>query len=135
MEAWRTAWRKHICPQFSPDDLGALALALEGWVGICQEQTTDPINTDSNRAQFCVCACPIAILASNKENVSTVGDVEKAFVAAAQAAGSEATHQFTNWFDSTPTETVRQELYAEVMLALGTPCHELPPLAPLELVF
>lgn len=131
MELWRTVWRNGIVPQLDTGTLLALSSALQqDDPRIIQGATTEPPPLMVVQEWECKGACILGFTAM-LEGFTKVGEVENRFAelcgGADRILGSDCRpgtvvvfcRFFNNWFDSHPREMVRQELLAELQLALS----------------
>lgn len=133
MESWQIVWRDGFVPSLSTAGLLALREALlQDDRRLAQGATTTP------PPLFCVqdwpveACCALGFCGWQGDGLTSVGEVEEYFARCCY----EADHRlgepagcrwFLNWFDDTPRDRMREELLAEVELALADR-------APLEVV-
>jgi hypothetical protein len=124
MTAWQKIFREAIAPQLSTRALVALkkALAVDD-PALIQGATTEPPPLSAVQDWPVEAACAVAFAGWQGEGLATVGEVEDFFAricfGADQALGEPAgCRWFLNWFDETPRDHMRQELLAEINLAL-----------------
>lgn len=124
-EAWRQVWREGFVPELSTAALEALR---EGLVSddprLQQGATTTPPPLLSLMDWSVEAACALGYCGWRGEGLRTVGQVEEYFARLCYEADLRlgeptACRHFLNWYDDTPREIVRQELLAEVELALA----------------
>ena len=124
MESWRLVWREGFAPVILTNGLQALRDALE-----CDDLRLTQGSTTTPPPLMCVqdwpveAACALGFCGWQGEEFETVGEVEEFFAKlcfeADQRLGEAAACRwFLNWFDDTPRNEMRQELLAEVQLAL-----------------
>jgi hypothetical protein len=124
MESWRYVWRHGFAPVLTRRGLNALREALES-----DDQRLTQGSTTTPPPLMCVhdwpveATCALGFCGWQGERLRTVGDVEAYFsrcCAEADRRAGElgACRWFLNWFDDTPREQMRNELLAEVKLAL-----------------
>jgi hypothetical protein len=124
-EAWRQVWREGFVPVLSTAALEALR---EGLINddprLQQGATTTPPPLLSLMDWSVEAACALGYCGWQGEGLQTVGQVEEYFARLCYEADLRlgeptACRHFLNWYDDTPREVVRQELLAEVELALA----------------
>lgn len=128
MESWRKVWREGLAPLLSTEGLEALGRALvTDDPRLLQGVTTTPAMLDCalDREQDVLVegACPVGYAGWICDGLETVAEVEEFFAqmcfAIDQRLGEPAACRwFLNWFDETPRNEMRQQLLAEVNLAL-----------------
>jgi hypothetical protein len=124
-EAWRQVWREGFVPVLSTAALEALREGLiSGDPRLQQGATTTPPPLLSLMDWSVEAACALGYCGWQGEGLQTVGQVEEYFARLCYEADLRlgeptACRHFLNWYDDTPREVVRQELLAEVELALA----------------
>jgi len=125
MEKWRQVWREGLVGQFSLPALEALrgALARDD-ERLVQHVTTCPPCMDVFSAAPVECACALGFCGWQGESKTTVGQVQDYFADLCQSADERmgqpgACRHFLVWFDEMPRHLMRQELLAEVTMALN----------------
>lgn len=125
MESWKQAWRA-IVPSLTTAGLNALRQALLNDDGrLVQGRTTHPA-AFSGRPELAMCeqACAVGYTGWQGDGLETVGEVEEYFAIVCFAADAilgetSLVRMFTNWFDETPRQEMRRELFPEVLSALA----------------
>jgi hypothetical protein len=124
LSAWQKVWREGVAPELSTPALLALRDALvNDSPELCQLVTTQPPPMPSWYECDVCAACLIAFAGWQGEGLSTVEQVEEFFARVCDRAnvrlGEEgAVRYLLGWFDLTPRERMRVELFSEVELAL-----------------
>jgi hypothetical protein len=125
IESWRKVFGDAVAPVLNVRGLSVLADALEkDDPALIQSATTLPAPLQAADRLPCEGACLLAYAGWRGKGLKTVGEVECYFACVCQEVdeilGEPAgCRWFLNWFDDTPREQMRQELLAEVKLALA----------------
>ena len=122
---WKKVWREGFVPGLSTGALEALAAGLRADdPRLVQGSTTSPPPLACVEGFDCEAACVLGFCGWRGEGLGTVGEVEEFFARAcfdadARLGEPAACRHFLNWFDDTPRGRMREELLAEVELALA----------------
>ncbi|HEY1189547.1 MAG TPA: hypothetical protein VGE74_18015 [Gemmata sp.] len=125
MESWRLYWRKALAAVLPTTGIESLRDALRSDNPcLVQGSTTVPAPLIATRDERVCGACAIAFCGWQGDALETVGAVEEFFSRICwegdQAFGEPAgCRKFLDWFDDTPRDEVRRELFAEVERTLA----------------
>ncbi len=124
MEKWRRVWREGFVPQLSTEGLQALHKALtQDDPRLLQGTTCYPPLLDALKERAVEATCALGFCAWQGDGVGSVGELDQFFQKICDAADRNfsdpaACRFFLNWYDDTSRAEMRQELLAEVALAL-----------------
>jgi hypothetical protein len=124
MEKWRRVWREGFVPQLSTTSLQSLQQALtEDDPRLLQGTTCYPPLLDELKDEAVQAVCALGFCGWQGEGLNHVGEIDAFFQKLCDAADLNFTDPaacrfFLNWYDDTPRDEMRQELLAEVTLAL-----------------
>jgi len=124
MEKWRRIWREGFAPQLSTAGLQALQKALaDDDPRLLQGTTCYPPLLDPLKDRAVEASCALGFCGWQGDGINSVGQLDEFFQRLCDAADlpfsdPAACRYFLNWYDDTPREQMRQELLAEVTLAL-----------------
>jgi hypothetical protein len=124
MESWRSVWRNGFIPGLKRNHLEVIRDGLKSDdTRITQGSTTMPPPLMCVQDWPVEAACILGFCGWQAEGAKTVGEVEEFFAKACFDADQRleepaACRFFLDWYDNTPRDQMRQELLAEVELAL-----------------
>ncbi len=124
VRAWQTVWRDGIAPSLSTAGLLALGKALrDDDKRLTQQSTTTPPPLMCVQDWPIEAACDIGFCGWYGEGLGTVGEVEAYFARVCyecdQRLGEPAACRwFINWYDETPRDEMRRDLFLEVKAEL-----------------
>jgi hypothetical protein len=125
MESWRKVWREGVAPLMSTPGLEALQSALKkDDPRLLQGSTTTPPPLQCVQDWPVEAACALSFCGWQGDGLETVAEVEEFFARTCfeidQRLGEPAACRwFLNWFDETPREEMRVQLFAEVQRAMA----------------
>ncbi len=120
MESWRQVWREGIAPSLSTAGLQALSAGLQADDSrLVQGSTTTPPPLMTVADWPIEAACALGYCGWQAEGCKTVGEVEEYFARVCFDCDSRlkepaACRWYLNWFDDTPRNEMRRELFIEV---------------------
>jgi hypothetical protein len=124
MEKWRRVWREGFGPLLSTRSLQLLQNALvHDDPQLVQGAISEPPFLDGLQEHAVEATCALGFCGWQGEECHSVGQLDEFFQRLCDAADAHFTDAaacrfFFNWYDDTPRDEMRQELYAEVTLAL-----------------
>lgn len=124
MEKWRRVWREGVVPQLSTLGLHALYSALQmDDPRLLQRVTCNPAFLETPTNYPVNASCAIGFCGWKGDGVNSVGDLQEFFTQVCQDADEAlgepgCIRYFLNWYDDTPRQEMRRELFEEVKIAL-----------------
>jgi hypothetical protein len=124
LESWRLVWREGVLHCLPTKGLTALKHALEtDDRRVTQASTTTPPNLPCVTDWPIECACPLAFVGWQGEDLKTVGQAEEflqkvIFETGRRLGVPDAARWLLQWIDDTPRDEMFKGLLSEVDLAL-----------------